>query len=198
MSMCGVWIVLNDACSWRVSTLMACRVIMHWCTSLGMVVNDNCSPWWDWDLVGTVFCVLRWGAIVAIGGTGLIAPGAGSIPGVLLRVVHWWSRGVVFNAHFVIGFCISMMGGESVMQGTVKMGDFSITFCSALRVLCWQTLFTLCSSEIGGGCKSVLILVARCLSKRLPLGVPLAWAVYLVSSSVNTWRCWCGIIHGNL
>ncbi len=188
MSARGVWIVLNDACSWRVRMLMACSVMMHWCALLGMAVNVDRAPRWRWNLVSIVFCVLHWGAIVAIVGTGSITSGAGSILGVLLHVVRQWSRDIVFNAHFAIVFCISMMGGEFVMWGTVKMGDSSITLCSALHILHWRTLFTLCLSEIGGGCKSVSVLVARCLSKHLPLGVPLAWAMYLVSLSVNVWK----------
>jgi hypothetical protein len=80
--------------------------------------------------------LLRWGALTSIGVKGLITLVAGSIPEVLLHVICWCSLGVDFSMRFAIGFCVSIMGGALVSQGTVHMGELSITLCCALCFSC--------------------------------------------------------------
>ncbi len=67
---------------------------------------------------------------------GLIKLVAGSIPGVLLRVMHWCSLGVDFSVCFTVGFPMSIIGGALVSQGTASMGELSITLCCALHSSC--------------------------------------------------------------
>ena len=81
-------------------------------------------------------CLLRWGALMLIGVKGLITLVAGSIPGMLLHVICWCSLGVDFSMHFAIGFFMSITGGALVSQGTVSMGELSITLCCALCSFC--------------------------------------------------------------
>ncbi len=52
----------------------------------------------------------------------------------LLRVTRQCSYGVVCNVCFAVGLCVSKMGGVSVIQGIVIMGESSITLCSSSRV----------------------------------------------------------------
>jgi hypothetical protein len=69
-------------------------------------------------------------------GVGVITFGDGRIPGVLLRVTWRCSRGVVRYVRLAVGLCVSMMGGASVIQGIVIMGESSVTLCSASRASC--------------------------------------------------------------
>jgi hypothetical protein len=91
---------------------------------------------WGWKRNGLATCLLHWEALMLIGVKGLIILMAGSISGVLLRVMRWCSLGVDFTMRFAGGFCVSIMGGALVSQGTVSMGEFSITLCCALHSSC--------------------------------------------------------------
>ncbi len=57
----------------------------------------------------------------------------GTMPGVLLRVIRRWRRGVLFNARLVVGFRASIIEGASVIRWMVNMGASSITLCSSAR-----------------------------------------------------------------
>ena len=103
-----------------------------------------------WLLVGVIGRARR-GAVAVSVGIGVITFGAGRIPGVLLRVTWQCSCGVVRNVRLAVGLCVSMMGGASVIQGIVIMGELSVTLCSASCALCGRSAITLCSSKIGGG-----------------------------------------------
>ena len=104
------------------------------------------------------------------------------MPGVLLRVVGLCSLLVVFNTRFAVGFRVSMIGGASVMRGTVIMGVSSITPCSASRSRARQSASTLCLPATGGGLRIFLTRRARSRSNQRPFGVSLACAVCSVSS----------------
>ncbi len=186
-----VYIVLNEACSHIVRTVMACCMMRHCCMPLGRAVPIALGPCSGWTCVGYP------GLIGAIGVMGSITQGARMTPGVFLHVNHRCSQGVVFNTHLAIEFINFMMGLASVMQGIVIMGILSITLCSALRASHRLTAFSLCSSKIGGRVNRLSIRVTRSLSKYLPLGMFLAWAVCLVKSSVGVQRCWWGVSKGN-
>jgi hypothetical protein len=135
MSARVVCIVLKEACSWRVSRLMACRVTMRCCALPGIAVCAACASQQGWILVGAIGCVQR--GVVAVGvGVGVITFGAGRIPGVLLRVTWRCSRGMVHNVHLAVRLHVSMMGGASVIRGIGIMGESSITLCSASCALC--------------------------------------------------------------
>ncbi len=192
-----LYIVLNEACSHIERTLMACCVTRRCCMPLGRDVCIALGLCHGWTLVGCAHCCSGQGLIGAIRVMGSITQEAGMTPGVLLHVNHWCSQGVVFNTRLAVGFLNFMMGWASVMQGIVIMGVSSITLCSASRASSRLALFTLCSSKIGGGVDRLLIKVMRSLSRRLPLRVLLAWAVYLVNSSVKVQKCWWRVNKGN-
>ena len=84
-------------------------------------------------------------------GMGSMIVACGLTPGKLLRVTRRWRRGVVCKLLLAVGFLVRIIGGASVMRGTVSMGDSSITLCSSSRASCCWSNRTLCSSEIGGG-----------------------------------------------
>jgi hypothetical protein len=101
-----------------------------------------CSAWYGrasqaWPLAGLnligSFDILACQGVLA--GIGTITFGTGRRPGVLLHVTRRCSRGVVHNVHLAVGLCISKMGGASVIQVIVIMGELSITLCSASRAL---------------------------------------------------------------
>ncbi len=191
MSACGVYIMLNEACSHMVRRLMACCVT-KWCrVPLGRAVRIALCLRRGWTCVG----YQRLSGVIGVMGS--ITQGAGITPGALLCVNCWCSWGVVFNTHLAVGFLDFMMGSALVMWGIVIMGVSSLTLCSALCASCRLTLFTLYSSEIGGGINRLLIQVPRSLSKHFPLGGLLAWVVCLVNSSVRARRCWWGVNAGN-
>jgi hypothetical protein len=150
MSAWGVCIVLKEACSGRVSTLMACRVTMRCCASPEIAVCAARASQQGWILVGAIGRV--WRGVVAVGvGVGVIKFGTGRIPGVLLRVTRRCSHGMVRNVCLAVGLRVSMMGGASVIQGIGIMGESSITLCSASCASCRRSAITLCSSKIRGG-----------------------------------------------
>jgi len=53
----------------------------------------------------------------------------GTAPGVLFRVTWLCNRGVCFIVRFAVGLRASMIGGASVILGTVRMGDSLMTLC---------------------------------------------------------------------
>ena len=112
--------------------------------------------------------------------------GSWMIPGVLLHVTRQWSQGVLWSVRFEVGFRACMMGGAFEMCGIVHIGVSSITLCSAM---CWSPSVALCCIAGGGRERILSIHVARSLSSRLPLGVPLASSVVSVSSLVNAQKC---------
>jgi hypothetical protein len=97
-----------------VSRLMACRVTMHCCAPLGIAEQATCDSRRGWILVGAIERA-RHGAVAVSVGVGVITFGTGRIPGVLLRVTRQCSCDVVCNVCLVVGLCVSMMGGASVI-----------------------------------------------------------------------------------
>ena len=85
-----------------------------------------------------------------------------------------------------------MIGGASVMQGTVMMGVSSITLCSSSLNLCYSSV-TLCSvrgvAVEAGGVRMDLIFVCRILMSALPLVVVLSLVVTLANSFVSARKC---------
>ena len=128
-------IVLKEACSRRVSRLIACRMTMRCCAPPKIAVCAARASRRGQILVGAIGCV--WQGVVAVGiGVGVITFGTGRIPGVLLRVTWRCSCGVVCNVRLAVGLCVSMTGGASVIRGIGIMGESSITLCSASRASC--------------------------------------------------------------
>ncbi len=167
------------------------------CAPVGMVVCVARGPRWGRTRDSAAARLLWWGALTLMGVIDLITLGAGSITGVLLIVISWLSLDMVFRTCFAVRVRVSMKGGALVRQGTVRMGELSITLCSATHASCWQSLVTLCSKEIGVGCKRPSMQVPRSLSNHLPLGVLLDLAVCYVSSFINTHKFWCGVMEGS-
>ena len=109
-----MYIALNKACSFKVSILIACCVILHCRAALGMAVWVDVCWRSGWIHVGAALCWrvrgpgcttnqreqlnkppvsrgirLRARAVgAAIGRTGSITTGCRAMPGVLLRVMH--------------------------------------------------------------------------------------------------------------
>jgi hypothetical protein len=128
--------MLNKAFYCMVNILKVCCVTMRCCAPEGMAVRVAHCLQWGWTRDGTATCLLRWEALMLIGVKGLITLVAKSIPGMLLHVMHWCSLGVDFSVHFAIGFHVSITSGALVSQGTVSMGESSITLCCALHSSC--------------------------------------------------------------
>ncbi len=119
-----------------VSMLMVCCVIICCCAPVGIAVHVACGLQWGWTRKGVASRLLRWGVLTSIGVKGLITLVAGSIPGILLRVICWCNLGVDFSMRFDAGFCVSITGGALVSQGTVSMGELSTTLYCASRSSC--------------------------------------------------------------
>ena len=99
------------------------------------------------------------------------------MPGVLLRVVRPWTRGVILSCRFAVGFQEVIIPGASEICGMVRMGSSSITLCSiscvsAALILCCSKV-TLCSEGVGGGASNDDIRSRSKLRIRRPLGVML-------------------------
>jgi hypothetical protein len=69
---------------------------------------------WGWILVDAIGRT-RQGAVAVSMGVGVITFGTGRILGVLLHVTRVCSRGMVCNVGLVVGLCVSMTGGASVI-----------------------------------------------------------------------------------
>jgi len=79
---------------------------------------------------------------VGTGRRGIAGVIGGTVPGTLFRVRRRWTRFVVFNARFVVGFGAFIMGGASVIRrrsGIAVISGVVHTLCSALgATLCWS------------------------------------------------------------
>ncbi len=69
--------------------LMAYCVTICCCAPVGMAVRVACCPQWGWTHDGAASRLLRWRALTSMGVNHLITLVAGSIPGLLLRVICW-------------------------------------------------------------------------------------------------------------
>ena len=176
---------------------MAWRVTIRCCAPLGMAVRVARGPRRGCTLVGSSSRCRPRAVCPGITGIGSIKIGDGLIPGVLLRVVRRWSRGVARKSRLAVGLRVSAMGWASVSRGIVMMGDSSITLCSSSRAARCCSMVTLCVSETGGGSRISSMRAPRSLRSRRPLSVVPATAVCSVSSSVNARKCWCGVRDGN-
>jgi hypothetical protein len=106
------------------------------------------------ELIACLLITIRCCTSLRMGTYRAGAMGGATIPGVLLRVTCWWTRGVSFNIRFAVRLRASIMPGAFVIPGIVMIGDSSITLCSALRKI---LSFTLCSLLVGGGTSHVVI-----------------------------------------
>jgi hypothetical protein len=77
-----------------------------------MAVRVARGSQWGWKHDSAAPRFLWWGALTSLGVKGLITLVAGSIPGILLCVICWFSLGADFSTLFAVGFCVSIMGGH--------------------------------------------------------------------------------------
>ena len=108
--------------SWIVRAFIACCVTSLCLALVGSVCLVFCGVSCPaFVLVETRLCGILLGAsVLGIGCTLLMA---GSFPGVLFCVTLAWILGVDFSARLEVGFRACIIGGASVMRGTVMMGD---------------------------------------------------------------------------
>ena len=135
-------------------------------------------------------------SVLGIGCTLLMA---GSFPGVLFRVTRAWILGVDFSERFEVGLRACIIGGASVMRGTVTMGDSSITLCSSALTLCSSALTLCCARGVATdawGVRMCFIFTCNFLMSALPLAVVPALVVTSASSSVSARKCWCCVRFG--
>jgi hypothetical protein len=180
-----------------VCILIACCVILCCCAVLGMAVQVGVCWRSGWICVGAAphRCLHGAGCTTnardqlneptvrhgirlrapdvgaAIGGTGSITRGCGTMPGMLLHVMRRCSLFVVFKTLFTIGFQVSMIGGAFVMQGIVRMGASLNTLFSVSRSWVRRSASTLCSSARGGLRRFLTRSARSCLSKGCPFVV---------------------------
>ena len=184
--------------SWIVRAFIACCV-----TSLCLaLVGSACNVFCGVSFPAFVLVETRLGGIspgastLGIGCTLLMA---GSFPGVLFRVLRAWILGVDFSARLEVGFRACIIGGASVMRGTVMMGDSSITLCSSTRTLCSSSLTLCCACGVATdawGARMCLIFICNCLMSALPFAVVPALVVTSASSLVSARKCWCCVRFG--
>jgi hypothetical protein len=137
--------------------------------------------------------------LVTVLGIGCTLLMAGNFPGVLFRVTLAWILGVDFSARFDVGLRACIIGGASVMRGTVTMGDSSITLCSSALTLCSSALTLCCARGVATdawGVRMCFIFTCNFLISALPLAVVPALVVTSASSSVSSRRCCCGVRFG--
>jgi hypothetical protein len=113
----------------------------------------------------------------------------GIMPGVLFLVTRQCVQGVILSTCLAVGFRDSMMLGALVICSIVRMGELSITLCSASCCKTILSFVTLCSSSVGGGASIVMILSRKSHRRRLPLGVCVALVAPLVNSLVRACKC---------
>jgi hypothetical protein len=108
-------------------------------------------------LPGCVICVCicilveHWSLIRVLGSRSCVMVMTGILSGVLLGVTGWWRRFVPFNACLAVGFCVCIMVGKSMMQGSVIFGVLLITLFSSACTYSHVASVTLCSSRMGVG-----------------------------------------------
>ncbi len=150
-------------------------------------------------------CVLNechWlgGALIVIGGwSGVSFSGIGWTllikgmpPGVLFRVDRRWIRGVIFRTLFAVGLRTCIIGGASVILGTLRMDVSSITHCTSTLTLC-----SACGEcAEAGGWRISSIFDWRSLMSLWLLLVALAIAVDLANLSLSAQKCWCRVMLG--
>ena len=107
-------------------------------------------------------------SVLGIGCTLLIA---GNFPTVLFQVTLAWIIGVNFSARLEVGLRAYIIGGASVMQGTVMMGVLSITLCSSTLTLCSSSLTFCCARGVATdawGVRMCVIFTCNFLMSALP------------------------------
>jgi hypothetical protein len=206
MRHCGVNLSFASASSWMVSTYIACLVTIL-CQApleIGMNVVGEGIACILCDLHLTP-CVLSCcskhfcpnaGQLRVSGLMILTRWIAGTAPGDLFLVFRQCKRGMFFNTRFAVEFHNFILGGASMMRGTVRIGVLSITLCCCILTLCSCSLAS-CSVIPGVGSTICLILLWRSLMRRLPVGVLFAVALSLASSSVSAQKCWSEVKFGN-
>ena len=115
--------------------------------------------------------------------TGAILVIIGTAPGGLFLVCRQCVRGVFLRWRFAVGFCDCIMGGTSVILGTVMIGESSITFCCCS---CSASL-TLCFAA--SGFNILVMLIWRFLMHARPCGVTAAIFVSSASLLLKARRC---------
>ncbi len=156
----GVWVVVKNACSIRVRTLIAC---------IHCIIHGN----------------RQWAVAVQLCGVTL----SGIMPGVLFHVTRLCRHLVPFNFLLAVGLLDVTMRGKSVMRGIVMISVSSITLCSSVCQANCSLFSALCSSMGGAGCNKSSFFGARNFNNRFPFGVLLATAVASINSSVSALRC---------
>ena len=132
--------------------------------------------------------------VASVLGIGCILLMAGNFPGVLFRVALAWILGVDFSACLEVGFLACIIGGASVMRGTVMMGVLSINLCSSALTLCSSSLTLCCAHGVATdawGVRICLIFISNFLMIGLPFAVVPALVVTSSSSSVSAFKYWC-------
>ena len=140
--------------------------------------------------------ILLGASVLGIGCTLLIA---GNFPGVLFQVTLVWILGVNFSARLEVGLRACIIGGASVIRGTVMMGVSSITLCSSSLTLCSSSLTLCCARGVAidaWGVRMFWICVCSFLISSLPLAVVPALVVTLANSLVSALKCWCSVRFG--
>jgi hypothetical protein len=120
MSVCGVWTVLNDACSCKVRMLIACCVTRRWCGPGGGACGHSC-------ILVNCLSMVRAAALRS----GVIS-GAGMTPSVLFLTTNLCRHLVLFNTHLAAGFLVFMIIGKFVRCGIVMVGVSLITLYLSL------------------------------------------------------------------
>ncbi len=101
---------------------MAWRVTTHWRAPSGTGVRVCIRLRGSYTLVGTGAALSLRRVVGACGWSGLMVCGTCMMPGVLLRVTRRCMRGICINDRFAVVLQDCMMGGASVMRGTVMIG----------------------------------------------------------------------------
>ncbi len=194
----GMKDALISTFSWIVRAFIACCVTIQ-CRAL---VGSECLvvggvgfslPFLvEMRLVG----ISRGASTLGIGCTLLIV---GNFPGVLFWVTLAWILGVDFSARLEVGLRACIIGGASVICGTVMIDVLSITICSSTLTLCSSSLTLCCACGVAidaWGVRMFLIFTCNFLMSARPLAVVPALVVMLVSSLVSACKCWCCVRFG--
>ncbi len=104
------------------------------CLVVGRVVALSCVRSKPQRLGGAII-VMGGCSGVSLFGIGWTLLIKGTPPGVLFWVNLRWSHGVFFGTLYNVGFHACIIGGASMILGTVRMGVSSITLCSSSLTL---------------------------------------------------------------